>query len=165
MDLTNPFLHRMELFYGFFIKIGSNLQSLFLLYMRLTWGHQFLLAGTTKLGNIDPVIQFFTSLNFVHPDILAYLIGTTEAVCGTLLILGFASRIAAIPLIITMLIALFTAHASKLANFQFILNPHTLVQEQPYPYLITAILVFIFGPGRVSLDAWIKRWVQKQPRY
>jgi uncharacterized membrane protein YphA (DoxX/SURF4 family) len=39
------------------------------------------------------------------------------------------------------------------------------VSQNPYPFLITTLLVFIFGPGRISLDAWIKRWVSHQPRY
>ncbi|MES2272668.1 MAG: DoxX family protein [Chlamydiota bacterium] len=163
--LTNPFLHWTEKFYNFIIKIGSNLQSLFLLYMRLTWGHQFFITGLGKLGAIDKVTQFFTTLQIPHPHFHAYLVGSIEAICGFLLFFGFASRLAAIPLIFIMFTALGTAHAHNLTNFLFITNPLTLVRQEPYPFLITALLVFIFGPGRISVDAWIKRWLHRQPRY
>ena len=134
--LTNPFLRTLERFYGFFVTIGSNLQSLLLLYMRLTWGHQLFLNG----------------------------IGALEACLGLCLFVGFASRIAAIPVIIGMLMALGVIHPELLDNLKFVTDPHSLVAQRPYPFLITALMVFVFGPGRISIDAWIKRWISKQPR-
>jgi len=163
--LTNRFLHYIDKFYSFFIMVGSNLQSLFLLYMRVTWGHQFFVTGLGKFGHIDKVIDFFTTLGFRHPAFFSYSVAAIETICGFLLFIGFASRIAAIPLIIVMLGALSTAHAPNISNFRFLTEPLALVKQEPYPFLITAALVFIFGPGRVSVDAWIKRWVDRQPRY
>jgi len=98
---------------------------------------------------------------FLHTDALSLL----EIIGGSLLIVGFASRLIAIPIIISTLSALSTVHAENLANLKFITEPLTLVNQEPYPFLVTALLVFIFGPGRVFLDAWIKSWVAKQPRY
>jgi len=163
--LRSPFLHWVDLLYSFIIKIGSNLQSVFLLYMRIVWGHQFLIIGLGKLGDIHKVADFYTSLNIPFPLFNAYLVGTIETVGGFLLLIGFASRLAAIPLIIIMLTALSTAHAPNISNFRFLLEPLSLVKQDPYPFLITSILVFVFGPGRVSIDAWLKRWVDRQPRY
>ena len=57
--LSNPFLYWVDKIYGFFIKIGSNLQSLFLLYMRITWGHQLFLAGLHKLNDIPGTVPLF----------------------------------------------------------------------------------------------------------
>jgi len=142
--LENRFLYWMDLFYSLFIKVGSNMQSFLLLYMRLTWGHQLVMNGL-----------------FLHTDALSLL----EIIGGSLLIVGFASRLIAIPIIISTLSALSTVHAENLANLKFITEPLTLVNQEPYPFLVTALLVFIFGPGRVFLDAWIKSWVAKQPRY
>ncbi len=163
--LTSPFLRFIDKFYSFFIMIGGNLQSLFLLYMRMTWGHQFFITGLGKLGHMDKVIDFFTSLGFKHPVYLSYSVASLETVCGFLLFIGFASRIAAIPMIITMLIALSTAHAPNISNFRFLTEPLELVKQEPYAFLLMALMVFIFGPGRISVDAWIKRWVDRQPRY
>lgn len=163
--LANPFLYWVDKFYGLFIKAGSNLQSIFLLYMRATWGHQLLLTGVDKLKDIPGTVKIFTTLNIPSPLFHAYEVGIVEAVGGILFMIGFASRITAIPLIILMLTALSTAHAEALKNLNFVADPHTLVIQAPYPFLITAILVLLFGPGRISLDAWIKRWVNHQPKY
>ncbi len=163
--LQNRFLYWMDKCYGFFIKIGSNLQSLFLLYMRLTWGHQFFLAGMEKLKNIQGPTALFTQLGIPHPELHAYLVGFFESVGGILLIIGLASRLISIPLIIILVTALSTAHAENLTNFNFILDPKSLVSQSPYPFLITTLMVLAFGPGRISLDAWIKRWLNHQPKY
>ena len=163
--LTNPFLHWIDVIYGFILKIGSNLQSLLLLYMRIVWGHQFIIKGIGKLRDIEETVMFFTKLGIPAPYFHAYEVGIVESACGILLFIGFASRLAALPLIFVMLTAFSTAHVDALANLKFLQDPHILVLERPYPYLITTFMVFIFGPGRVSMDAWIKRWVDNQPRY
>lgn len=163
--LANPFLYWVDKFYSFFIKIGSNLQSLFLLYMRATWGHQILLAGVNKLKDIPGTAAVFAKLNIPSPLFHAYEVGIVEAVGGILFIIGFASRLTAIPLIILLMTALTTAHGEALQNLNFLSDPHILVIQAPYPYLITAFLVLLFGPGRISLDAWIKRWLSFQPKY
>ena len=161
----NSFIHFLHKVYSYFIKVGSNLQSLFLLYMRLTWGHQFFITGLAKFGNIDMVAHYFQTLHIGHPLFNAYLVATVELIGGLLLFVGFASRMAAVPLIILMLTALSTAHVHVFTTFSFFFEPASLVQETPYPFLITSLLVFIFGPGRISIDGWIKRWVEKQPKY
>jgi len=162
---VNPFLRRVEWLYNYFIKIGSNLQSIFLIYMRITWGHQFVLTGWGKLHAIEKTAEFFASLHISHPLFNAYFVSSIETVCGFCLLVGFASRIITIPLIIVMLAALSTAHAPSISNFRFLFQPESLVQQTPYPFLITCILVFCFGPGRVSIDAWLKRWSQEKAKY
>lgn len=163
--LVNPLLRWIDKFYRFILGIGCNLQSLFLLYMRVTWGHQFFLAGIDKLKDIPGTVEMFTKLNIPSPVFHAYQVGILEAVGGILLIIGLASRLITIPLIILLLTALSTAHGEYLAKFRFILDPHILVIQEPYPFLITVLIVFIFGPGRISFDAWIKRWADQQPKY
>lgn len=162
---TNPILHRIESIYNLFLKLGNNLQSLFLLYMRLTWGHQFMRGGWAKLHAMDETAAFLASLNFHHPLFNAYCLGISELLFGACLFIGLASRIVTLPLIWITLIALSTAHAADISNFRFLLEPLALVRQPPYPFLITCILVFCFGPGRVSIDAWLKRWAAKKPRY
>jgi putative oxidoreductase len=150
--------------YSLIIRVGSNLQSIFLLYMRVTWGHQFLLSGLNKLHNIDHTAYFFTSLSIPFPVHHAYLVSWFEVIGGIFFILGFASRLSAIPLSIIMFTALGTAHAPVVIGFRFLTNPTLFAGESPYPFLLTAILLFIFGPGKFSLDGWLKRWVSKQER-
>ena len=152
-------------FYNFFIKMGGSLESLFLLYMRITWGHQFFILGVNKLHSIDHIGNLFYSLSIPAPIFHAYLVALIEIICGSCLFMGFACRLTTIPLIITMLVALGTAHGAQLAEGRFLMEPLSLVREAPYPFLITSLLVFIFGPGKISVDAWLKRWVQKHARY
>ncbi len=161
----NPLLHCVATTYNWFVKVPSNLQSLFLLWMRLTWGHQFFLTGVGKLSHLPEVAQYFGTLGFTHPAFHASLIGWIETIGGILLIAGFASRLAAVPLALAMITALSTTHAATLAHFRFLKEPSSLVHETPYPFLITSLLVLFFGPGRISIDGWLKRWANKQPRY
>ncbi|MBS0626037.1 MAG: DoxX family protein [Verrucomicrobia bacterium] len=151
--------------YNFFLKIGNNLQSLFLLYMRLTWGHQFFIAGLGKINSIPSVTEYFATLNIPHPALHAYVVGYTELICGFFLFIGFASRIVTVPLILIMLSAISMAHNHIFNGGLFLFDPLSLVREAPYPFLITSLMVFVFGPGRISVDGWIKRWVDNQPRY
>ena len=151
--------------YGWIVKFGSNFQSLFLLYMRLVWGHQFFLSGMGKFASMDTVIQFFSSLNLVHPELVAYAVAFFEAVGGICLFLGFISRLAAIPLIVIMISALSLAHSEAFIQLRFLFEPARLVHQAPYPFLITSFLVLFWGPGKVSIDGWLKRWASKQPKY
>lgn len=161
----NRLLYWISKIYNYFIFIGNNLQALFLLYMRITWGYLFFHAGLGKLQSIQGVIDFFTSLNIPQAGAQAYMVAYIELICGFLLFIGLAARMAAIPLIIVMLVALSTAHAANISEFRFLLEPMSLVKETPYPFLITSVMVFVFGPGRISIDAWLKRWAENQPKY
>jgi putative oxidoreductase len=133
--------------------------------MRLTWGHQFILTSLNKLGRVEQIAEFFATLQFSHPLFLAYFVGYIELIGGFCLCVGFASRLAALPLAIIMLTALNTAHHSSISHFRFLFEPLHLVAQTPYPFLITALLVFFFGPGKISIDGWLKRWSENQPKY
>ena len=147
------------------ISFGGSFQSLFLLWMRLTWGHQFYLLGSDLLSNVDKSIVHFITLNVPAPTFHVYFVGYTEVICGILMMIGLASRLSSLFLIYITISALAIAHSPALIDFQFITDPSLLVIEPPYPYLITSILVLCFGPGKVSLDGWIKRWADRQPKF
>ena len=162
---ANPLLHLIALFYQKIIKIGSNFQSLFLLWVRLTWGHQFFLTGMEKLRHIEQTTQFFASLDIPNPAFHAHLVGASEVIGGSLLVIGLASRLVSIPLLITLLVALGTAHIKILTGFHFLTDPAQLAASNPFPFLIMTLLMLCFGPGRISIDAWLKRWAERQPKY
>ena len=76
---------------------------------RVTLGTVFLRSGWGKLHSLDQVTQFFASIGIPAPGFNALFASSTELVCGALLIAGLATRLAAVPLIVTMAVAIRTA--------------------------------------------------------
>ena len=71
------------------------------------------------------------------------------------MIIGLASRLAAILVAFTMAVAYLTADLEAVTSF--FSEPDKFVKADPFPYFICALIVFVFGPGRFSVDALIKR--------
>src|ERR1700759_3441465 len=103
-------------FYSQFSAVASYLQSPFLLAIRLYWGWQFAQTGWGKLGDINKVIHFFTTLGIPAPALNAWFVSGLEFVGGILLILGLGSRLIALPLAIDMIVAYITADREALSQ-------------------------------------------------
>lgn len=84
------------------------------LLLRLYLAPVFWMAGTRKLQHMDSTIAWFgdsdQGLGLPFPEILAWLAALTEAGGAILLLIGLAVRWVSIPLIITMLVAIFAVH-------------------------------------------------------
>ncbi|MGD0058384.1 MAG: DoxX family protein [Verrucomicrobiia bacterium] len=145
----------MTKLYRLWVSVISKLQSPFLLIIRLYWGWQFFLTGKGKLMHLDKTAGFFASINIPMPKLNAVLAGSTECFGGLLLLLGLGSRIATVPLIFTMIIAYVTADSDKIKGI--FNNPDAFVSAAPFLFMLTAIIVLVFGPGVFSLDAVIAR--------
>jgi putative oxidoreductase len=135
--------------------IGDFLKDFLLLALRLYWGWNFLAAGWGKFGNIPMVTDMFSSIQIPLPLFNAYLVASVELIGGFCLLIGLAARLVSIPLAITMIVALFTAHLTEtLAGFQ---NPQRLIVQLPFVYLLTCLIILCFGPGKFSVDTWIEK--------
>lgn len=152
----------MTKLYGKLCGVLDHLQSPLLLVIRLYWGYQFFIAGKGKLMNLERVTGFFTDLGIPFPSLNAVMAGTTECVGGLLLMLGLFTRLISIPLAVVMLVAYATAHRDavlvviqSIQGFSFTLDE--FVKQEPFPFLMTVLVVMAFGPGRFSLDTWLKR--------
>ena len=148
----------------FISKIGNSLQSVFLLIIRLFWGLMFFYAGMGKMNDIEGTATAFEALLIPLPLMTAYLVAFFEYVGGACLILGLGTRLMCIPLIIIMLVALFTAHQAEV--LQFAQNPTLTLAQSPVTFLIAVLILFVFGPGKISLDyvfrrLFLKNHVQK----
>ena len=84
--------NQVERLYALFVRLMSNLQSPFLLAIRLYWGWQFALVGWGKLHNLAHVTEFFQSLGLPAPAFTATFVSSFEFVAGILLALGLLSR-------------------------------------------------------------------------
>ena len=84
------------------------------LALRLFLVPVFWMAGTHKLAGIEQTIEWFGNpdwgLGLPFPALLAYLAAYTEAIGALLLLLGLATRWITVPLMITMLVAIFAVH-------------------------------------------------------
>lgn len=134
-------------------RIGGFLQNPLLLAIRLYWGCQFFLTGRGKLLHLDRTASFFASLNIPAPKLNAILASCTECSCGLLLLLGLFSRFASPALITVMCVAYATADSEALHSI--FTNPDKFLSADPFLFLLAALIVFVFGPGKISLDALI----------
>lgn len=139
----------------FFGSIGKLFQSPLLLVLRLFFGIGFMLAGVGKLQDISKITEYLVSVHIPYPEIGAWALALTETIGGFLLSIGFLSRLASIPLIFAMCVAYGTAHADAFRHF--FEDPKLIVAQAPFNFLLTALLVFAFGPGLFSVDALLSR--------
>jgi putative oxidoreductase len=131
--------------------IGSFLQSPLLLAIRLYWGWQFFVDGKGKLQHLDRVASYFASLNIPMPRLNVIVASSIQCVCGLLLLAGLFSRFAALPLIGVMCVAYATAERAAL--FSIFSDPDKFVSAAPFLFMFAAVIVFVFGPGKISIDA------------
>jgi putative oxidoreductase len=114
---------------------------------RLTVGLVFFQSGWGKLQNLEKVTNYFTELGIPAPYFQARLASTSEFVCGALLLVGLATRFAAIPLIITMCVAIRTALWDQVDGLG------SLVGLTEFAYIALLVVLAVQGAGPLSLDA------------
>lgn len=118
-----------------------------LLALRIFVGLGMLTHGFPKLmmllsGKIE-FINFF-GIGVKTSLILAVL---AEVLCSLFVLMGLFTRFTVIPLIITMLVAVFVIHA----------NQSFAKQEMALLYLFHYLMIFVAGPGSLSIDRMINR--------
>jgi putative oxidoreductase len=144
-------------YFGWFLPSTSVLQSFLLLVVRLYWGWQFFLTGKGKLMDLEKPTEFFQSLGIPFPHAQAMLAGATESFGGLLLLAGLCSRLVSIPLMILLSVAYLTADLDKVK--MIFSDPDKFLTADEFLFLFAVVLVFVFGPGKFSIDWLIKRKV------
>jgi uncharacterized membrane protein YphA (DoxX/SURF4 family) len=121
------------------------------LLIRLMVGTVFLSEGIQKF--IFPAIRGagrFESIGLPSPEFLGSFVGSFEIVCGVLILLGMLTRYASIPLIIIMLVAIFTTKLDILAEKGFWDMMHA--SRTDWSMLLGSMYLFIKGGGYGSID-------------
>jgi putative oxidoreductase len=136
--------------YALLAVAGKLFAHLLLLAIRAIWGWQFFQTGKGKLGNLASVTDFFASLHIPAPNFNAILASCTECFGGLLLLVGLGGRLVSVPLAITMTVAYLTAERPDIHSMD------DFVKATPFPFLFTALVVFAFGSGALSLDGLIR---------
>lgn len=158
----SSFVAFIERAYGLLVAGANYLQAPLLLALRVYFFWQLFLSGKGKLLNIDRTAEFFGTLNLPMPLFSAYLAATTECFGGLLLVAGLASRLVAIPVAFAMIVAYVSADYEAVTSI--FSDPDKFVAAAPFPFLLSALVVLAFGPGALSVDAIIKRFVSRESR-
>ncbi len=118
---------------------------------RVVVGLVFLSEGIQKFLFPESVgAGRFAKIGFENPEFWALFVASFEIVCGTLVLIGFLTRFASIPLLIIMFTALITTKIPILPEKGFWQMAH----DSRTDFAMTMLLVFliIFGAGRFSAD-------------
>jgi len=150
--------------HGRFVLILNHLQSALLLAVRLYWGFQFAQDGFGKLTHLSRVAQFFASFNMPAPAATALFVGLVEFVGGILFAVGLGTRVVSLVLFVNMTVAYLSVPDDRV-NFSHILsNPSDFYNATPYTYWFAALLILIFGPGRIAFDTLLSgAFSRRQP--
>ena len=134
-------------------RIISNVSFLPPLLLRLVLAYGFYEPALKKWDDINAVAKWFGNedwgLGLPFPTLNAYLAASTEALGAVLLFLGLGTRLISIPLIFTMLVAIFSVHIEN----GFAASDNGF--EIPLYYIIMLVVLLINGPGKLSTDALI----------
>ena len=136
--------------------VGGLFHSIGLLILRLGFGGVMMYAhGWGKLAGFAERSGTFADPFGAGPKVsLALAIGA-EVVCAALVMIGLATRIATIPLIVTMAVAGFMIHAADPFDSK----------EKAFLFLTAFVALLFTGPGMFSVDAlWTRRRQRKAHR-
>jgi putative oxidoreductase len=122
---------------------------------RLTVGLVFIGTGWGKLHTLPDVTEYFASLHIPAPGLNAAVAASTEFFGGILMILGLGTRLAALPMAFTMVIAILTAKRADIHGLT------DLVGFEEWSYLVFFVWLALAGAGPLSLDRLIAPRLQK----
>lgn len=119
----------------------TNHIDLALLILRLAFGGFMLTHGIPKIELLSDPSQFGNPIGLGNTaSLILCLIG--EVVAPIFLIIGYKTKLAAIPAILTMVVAAFVVHAAD----------DLATKEHALLFMFAFIVIFLAGPGRYSID-------------
>lgn len=124
----------------------KNVSDWSLLILRIGFAGMMLTHGIPKINMLfESPIKFADPLGLGETTTLILTI-IGEVVAPVLILIGFKTKLASIPAIITMVVAAFVVHA----------NDPIDVKEKALLYLIAFIAIFLQGAGKYSVDGYKK---------
>lgn len=126
------------------VTVRDHLDNLALLIIRLTFGSIMLLQhGLTKAQNFESIRHSFPDpLHLGSPQMSLILAIFAELVCSGLVVVGFMTRLAAIPLFITMFVAVTVIHGQDAFE----------KKELAVLYMAASLVLILRGSGKLSID-------------
>jgi putative oxidoreductase len=138
------------------ISVADLLLSPVLLVIRLYFFWQLFQTGLGKMSNIAKVAEYFGSLGIPLPALNARITCGVETFGSLLLIFGLATRPVALVVAFVMTVAYVTG--DRAAVLQIFSDPDQFVKAAPFPFFVTALILFFAGPGWISVDKLLSRF-------
>ncbi len=124
------------------------------LLVRILVGWVFLSEGIQKFLFPDLLgVGRFIKIGIPAPHVMAPFVGVVEIVCGSLILVGFLTRLAAIPLLINITVALYTTKIVSLAKNGLWSTLHEARTD--VSMLLGLIFLLIVGGGSLALDNFL----------
>ena len=133
-------------------KVQATTPAASVILIRLMVGAVFLSEGIQKFLFADQLgVGRFAKIGLPEPQLLAPMAASFEIVCGALVILGWFTRLAALPLLAVIGTAIITTKLSMLTHDGFWKTAHE--GRADYAMLLGLIYLLIVGGGSWSADA------------
>lgn len=120
--------------------------------IRLLVGSVFLSEGIQKV--LFPATRGagrFAKIGLPAPELLGPFVAGTEIACGLLVLAGFLTRLASVPLVVVMLVALWTTKVPVLVGDGLWEAAHE--SRTDLSMLLASLFLIAVGAGRLSVDA------------
>lgn len=148
-------------------KISNTKAPASVILIRILVGAVFLTEGIQKfLYPAENGVGRFAKIGIPSPEVMGPFVAIVEILFGTLILFGLLARLAAIPLIINMLVAILSTKIPILLGHGF--WGFSLRQLPYYGFwgmahesrtdfsmLLGSLFLLIVGAGRWSLDKWL----------
>lgn len=123
--------------------------------IRLLVGFVFVSEGIQKFLFADTLgVGRFVKIGIPAPEVMAPFVGVIEIVCGLLVAVGLLTRIASIPLVIDMIVAMASTKLPILAKSGFWPMAHEARTD--VSMLLCSAFLILVGSGELSLDAKVR---------
>lgn len=134
---------------------ATNPAAKAILLIRILVGWVFLSEGIQKFLFPEALgVGRFVKIGIPWPQVMAPFVGVVEIICGTLILIGLLTRLAAIPLLIDICVALYSTKIVTLAKKGIW---STLHEARTDVSMLGLIFLLLVGGGSLALDARIGR--------
>lgn len=105
----------------------------------------------------------FAKIGIPNPTVMAPFVGVIEIVCGALLLAGLLTRLAAIPLIVDMVVAIASTKVPLFLKSGLWAMAHEARVD--FSMILGTTFLLIVGGGPLSLDRWLRQRLRSDHRW
>ncbi len=133
------------------LAVAEHLSFAGPLLARLSVGLVFISTGWGKLHHLSDLVDYFRELGIPAASLQAPMVASVEFFGGILILVGLLTRLAALPLAVTMVVAIITAKRGDIEGVT------GLLRLEEWLFLVVFVWLAVAGAGKASLDHLIAR--------